>query len=335
MATATPLNSAQHDLHVFLEIDRLGADHVLRHGHLVVGLRIHEMVAVAVLVEEGEFAVLDEGALDLLGGLVAVGGLHAVRNAAHVDLGRRRALAGMEALRGQNDIELAIVALDDIALANRTCDDFHVSFLDCWLAAGGLWIRRPGLRAHNSDPAAKRQPVELRKPMSSRPPSGASPWWSPHVYADRRPFLKARERIMQAWRADFAARGFSEVETAILQVSPGNEAHIGAFATELERSGRRPAPALSACIAGIFLQETAGGRRKPHFHLRQGVPQRRARGAAPSRIHHARMVPGRRTLRRADRRLRPPPRHRRRGGGTARARPGAAAEPMPSPIPNG
>ncbi|HWG06646.1 MAG TPA: EF-P lysine aminoacylase EpmA [Beijerinckiaceae bacterium] len=68
-------------------------------------------------------------------------------------------------------------------------------------------------------------------------PSGASPWWSPLVYADRRPFLKIREHILQAWRADFAAQGFSEVETAVLQVSPGNEAHIGAFATMLEHPG--------------------------------------------------------------------------------------------------
>lgn len=70
--------------------------------------------------------------------------------------------------------------------------------------------------------------------MNSPPHLGASPWWSRHVYADRRPFLKTRERILNAWRADFAASGFTEVESAVLQVSPGNEAHIGAFATELE-----------------------------------------------------------------------------------------------------
>src|SRR5437660_1706517 len=61
----------------------------------------------------------------------------------------------------------------------------------------------------------------------------ASPWWMPHVYADRRPFLLARARITAAVREWFAARDFVEVETAILQVSPGNEAHLHAFATEL------------------------------------------------------------------------------------------------------
>jgi lysyl-tRNA synthetase class 2 len=38
---------------------------------------------------------------------------------------------------------------------------------------------------------------------------------------------------MAALRAFFAARDFIEVEAAILQVSPGNEAHLHAFATEL------------------------------------------------------------------------------------------------------
>ncbi|MEJ0074550.1 MAG: EF-P lysine aminoacylase EpmA [Alphaproteobacteria bacterium] len=61
----------------------------------------------------------------------------------------------------------------------------------------------------------------------------SSPWWAPHVYADRRPFLAARNRIKAAVRAWFTARHFFEAETAILQVSPGNEAHLHAFATDL------------------------------------------------------------------------------------------------------
>jgi len=42
-----------------------------------------------------------------------------------------------------------------------------------------------------------------------------------------------RARITAALRGYFAARDFIEVEAAILQVSPGNEAHLHAFATEL------------------------------------------------------------------------------------------------------
>jgi lysyl-tRNA synthetase class 2 len=59
-----------------------------------------------------------------------------------------------------------------------------------------------------------------------------SPFWAPGRHADRRGFLVARARIAAALRAFFAEREFLEVETAILQVSPGNETHIQGFATE-------------------------------------------------------------------------------------------------------
>jgi lysyl-tRNA synthetase class 2 len=60
-----------------------------------------------------------------------------------------------------------------------------------------------------------------------------SPWWHPHVHADRRPFLLGRGRIRAALARCLADRGFVEVDPAILQVSPGNEAHLHAFATSL------------------------------------------------------------------------------------------------------
>jgi lysyl-tRNA synthetase class 2 len=62
--------------------------------------------------------------------------------------------------------------------------------------------------------------------------TAASPWWTPDVHADRRPRLIARNAITAALRDWFARRDFVEVETAALQVSPGNEAHLSAFATE-------------------------------------------------------------------------------------------------------
>jgi elongation factor P--(R)-beta-lysine ligase len=61
----------------------------------------------------------------------------------------------------------------------------------------------------------------------------ASPLWDPRVHADRRPALLARSRIVAALRAWFAAADFVEVETGALQVSPGNETHLHAFATSL------------------------------------------------------------------------------------------------------
>lgn len=67
--------------------------------------------------------------------------------------------------------------------------------------------------------------------MSREPTS--SPWWSPQRHADVRPFLLARAAVMRALRAWFDEQGFTEVETGILQVSPGNETHLHAPATAL------------------------------------------------------------------------------------------------------
>ena len=68
-----------------------------------------------------------------------------------------------------------------------------------------------------------------------------SPWWSRERHADRRPFLMARNRIKAAIRKDFDEKGFIEVECAALQVSPGNETHLHAFATDaVGPTGRAP-----------------------------------------------------------------------------------------------
>ncbi|WP_426433943.1 EF-P lysine aminoacylase EpmA [Bradyrhizobium genosp. P] len=63
--------------------------------------------------------------------------------------------------------------------------------------------------------------------------SHSSPWWTPARYADRKPFLLARRAITKALRAWFEEQGFAEVETGILQVSPGNETHLHALRTDL------------------------------------------------------------------------------------------------------
>jgi lysyl-tRNA synthetase class 2 len=60
-----------------------------------------------------------------------------------------------------------------------------------------------------------------------------SPFWSKDRHRDRRPFLLARARILAAIRRWFEAERFLIVEPAALQVSPGNEAHLHAFSTEL------------------------------------------------------------------------------------------------------
>lgn len=70
----------------------------------------------------------------------------------------------------------------------------------------------------------------------------ASSWWQPHRHADRRPLLLARNRIQSAIRDWLGAEGFTEVDPAALQVSPGNEAHLHGFETSAignDGQGRR------------------------------------------------------------------------------------------------
>ena len=64
-----------------------------------------------------------------------------------------------------------------------------------------------------------------------------SPFWARQAHADRRAVLIGRSRIVAALRAWFRAQDFVEVETAALQVSPGNETHLHAFATALLAPG--------------------------------------------------------------------------------------------------
>ncbi len=75
--------------------------------------------------------------------------------------------------------------------------------------------------------------------MQPLPPS---PWRRPEVHHDRRPRLLTRNRITRAVRDWFDAEDFVEVETAALQVSPGNDAHLHAFATEAVSTAGARAP---------------------------------------------------------------------------------------------
>jgi lysyl-tRNA synthetase class 2 len=74
--------------------------------------------------------------------------------------------------------------------------------------------------------------------MPARPPSlpsnpAPSPWWTPAIHADRRPILLARNRIEMAIRTYLADENFVMVDPPGLQRSPGNEAHLHAFRTDM------------------------------------------------------------------------------------------------------
>ena len=62
-------------------------------------------------------------------------------------------------------------------------------------------------------------------------------WWEPAAHAEKRRFLTARAALAKAARGFFDVCGFIEADTAILQISPGNETHISAFATEMIAPG--------------------------------------------------------------------------------------------------
>src|SRR3546814_1677516 len=97
--------------------------------------------------------------------------------------------------------------------------------------------------------------------------TGRAPWWRPFLYARKRPFLESRARIAGALRAFFAGRGFLEVDTPALQVSPGLEPHLQAFETEL----RGPHPDL---------------RMRPFLHTSPEFAMKKLLAAGLPRTHH-------------------------------------------------
>ncbi len=67
------------------------------------------------------------------------------------------------------------------------------------------------------------------------------PWWHPERFGPRLPYLQTRQRAIRAVRFYFAQEDFAEVDTPALQVAPGGEVHLRAFATDLQ--GPRPGEA--------------------------------------------------------------------------------------------
>ncbi len=61
------------------------------------------------------------------------------------------------------------------------------------------------------------------------------PPWHPDSLAGRLPFLRRRTLLTQAVRAFFAARGYTEVETPYAVAAPGEEVHLRALGTGIDR----------------------------------------------------------------------------------------------------
>ncbi len=57
-------------------------------------------------------------------------------------------------------------------------------------------------------------------------------WWMNENYSQKLPYLLIRDTVIKEVRRFFDKQDFNEVETPILQISPGMEVHIATFATE-------------------------------------------------------------------------------------------------------
>jgi lysyl-tRNA synthetase class 2 len=91
----------------------------------------------------------------------------------------------------------------------------------------------------------------------------AEPWWTPSRHGARRPGLILRNRVKAALRAHFEDEGFVEIEAATLQVSPGNETHLHAFATEaVSTDGQRHPFYLHTSPEFALKKMLAAGERK-------------------------------------------------------------------------
>ena len=93
------------------------------------------------------------------------------------------------------------------------------------------------------------------------------------------------------------AEDFAEVETAILQVSPGNEAHLHAFATELIGAGRRAASRLYLHTSPEFaLKKLLAAGETRIFDFARVFRNRERSALHHPEFTHARMVSGERAV---------------------------------------
>src|SRR5262249_30672883 len=103
---------------VLLEVKDGVADPVFAEGDLVVGLFVHEDVVVAVLVQVLELARLQVGDLDLVFGFEPPRRHRAGLEVLQLQVDVRAPAAGRVQIAIDDEVELAVVADDDLALAN-------------------------------------------------------------------------------------------------------------------------------------------------------------------------------------------------------------------------
>ena len=98
-------------------------------------------------------------------------------------------------------------------------------------------------------------------------PDASLPWWHPDAFETRADALVCRAGAVKSLRDFFDRRGYVEVETPALQISPGMEPHLMAFETSLHDIA-----GLSPYVAGIRDEEAARRRHAANFSARPRVP---------------------------------------------------------------
>lgn len=98
-----------------------------------------------------------------------------------------------------------------------------------------------------------------------------APFWRAERFSGLRNRLEARARIVREIRSLFDGQGFLEVQTPALQISPGLEPHLQAFATEL-------------------LDPTGGRREKRYLHTSPEFAMKKLLAAGLEKIYQISLV---------------------------------------------
>jgi elongation factor P--(R)-beta-lysine ligase len=105
----------------------------------------------------------------------------------------------------------------------------------------------------------------------------STPFWHRETHARRRPALLIRSKLKSALRDWFAAHDILEVETGLVQVSPGNETHLHAFCAQwLDMAGDERQGYLHTSPEFAMKKLLAAGERR----IYQFAPVFRAREAS-------------------------------------------------------
>src|SRR5271155_3510826 len=204
----------QHHLadHGFAQKIGWVADRLARDRDLLEGVVVHKRRQAAVHKQELHFLLVEAHPLDRFLGSEALVQFRPAAQIAQLDLGEGAAFAGLNQFALQHEPELVLV-LEHVARLDIDGIDFH------WRGSreGAGWIVDPNI--------GRRTEKNEGRTMQE--------WWRPDHLPMPGARLDKRGRILAAVRSFFTDRGFVEVDTPALQVSPGLEPHLRAFATEL------------------------------------------------------------------------------------------------------